>query len=213
MIRTFSLRKEMGSRLAVEGPFPWTKLALPLLMAAGAVLPAVGQQHHVVPPPATCTSETRVTPSLTSGPFYKIGSPERVSLVEPAMAGTKLTVTGYVLSRGDCKPVARAWLDFWQASDSGVYDNTGYRLRGHQFADSAGLYYLETIMPGLYPGRTRHIHVKVRAPNGPTLTTQIYFPGEARNQSDGIFNRALLADVRDDAGGKVAAFNFVVDAR
>ncbi len=193
--------------------FPWTKLALPLLMTAGVVFPAAGQQHHVTPPAAACTSETRVTPSETAGPFYKSGSPERVSMLEPNMAGTKLIVTGYVLSRGDCRPVARAWLDFWQASDSGVYDNAGYRLRGHQFADGAGLFYLETIMPGLYPGRTRHIHVKVRAPNGPTLTTQIFFPGEARNQSDGIFNRALLADVRDGAGGKVAAFNFVVDTR
>ncbi len=93
------------------------------------------------------------------------------------------------------------------------YDNTGYRLRGHQFADSAGIYYLETVMPGLYPGRTRHVHVKVRAPNGPTLTTQIYFPGEPRNQADGIFNQALLANVRDGAAGKVATFNFIVDVR
>jgi protocatechuate 3,4-dioxygenase beta subunit len=183
-------------------------------MVAGAVFPAAGQQQpHVMPPAAACTSETRLTPSETSGPFYKSGSPERASLLEPNMAGARLIVTGYVLSRGDCKPVARAWLDFWQANDSGVYDTTGYRLRGHQFADGAGLYSLETIVPGLYPGRTRHIHVKVRAPDGPTLTTQIYFPGEARNQSDGIFNRALLADVRDDAGGRVAAFTFVVDAR
>jgi len=183
------------------------------MMAAGAIFPAAGQQHLVTPPAGACTSETRATPSVTSGPFYKSGSPERVSLLEPNMTGTKLIVTGYVLTRGDCKPVARAWLDFWQASDSGVYDNTGYRLRGHQFADAAGLYSLETIVPGLYPGRTRHIHVKVRAPNGPTLTTQIFFPGEARNQNDGIFNRALLADVRDDTGGKVAAFDFIVDAR
>ncbi len=68
-------------------------------------------------------------------------------------------------------------------------------------------------MPGLYPGRTRHIHVKVRPPNGPTLTTQVYFPGESRNQTDGIFNQALLADVRDGAGGKVATYNFVVNVR
>jgi protocatechuate 3,4-dioxygenase beta subunit len=182
------------------------------MMAVGVVFPAAGQPHHITPPAPACTSGTRLTPSETSGPFYKTGSPERVSLLESNMAGTKLIVTGYVLSRGDCRPVARAWLDFWQASDSGVYDNTGYRLRGHQFTDGAGLYYLETIVPGLYPGRTRHIHVKVRAPNGPTLTTQIYFPGEARNQNDGIFDQALLADVRDDAGGKVAVFNFVVDA-
>ncbi len=42
-----------------------------------------------------------------------------------------------------------------------------------------GRYTLETIVPGEYPGRTQHIHVKVQAPNGPILTTQIYFPGVA----------------------------------
>lgn len=181
--------------------------------AAGAVLPAAGQQRQATPPAPACTAETRPTAAQTEGPYYKTGSPQRTSLVEPNMAGTKLIVTGHVLSRGDCKPVARAWLDFWQADDRGEYDNTGYRLRGHQFADSTGIYHLETIMPGLYPGRTRHIHVKVRAPNGPLLTTQIYFPGEPRNQSDGIFNQALLANARDGAGGKAATFDFIVDAR
>ncbi len=198
----------------------WTRQALPLVLALGVgwyaasvVLPAAGQQRQATPPAPACTAETRATPSQTEGPFYKTGSPQQASLVEPTMAETRLIVTGYVLSRGDCKPVARAWLDFWQADARGEYDNTGYRLRGHQFADSAGIYYLETVMPGLYPGRTRHVHVKVRAPNGPTLTTQIYFPGEPRNQADGIFNQALLANVRDGAAGKVATFNFIVEVR
>ena len=176
-------------------------------IAAAAVLPAVGLQGQATP---ACTSETRPTPSQTQGPFYKTGSPLRTVLAEPNMAGTKLILTGYVLSRGDCKAVAGAWLDFWQADDKGDYDNAGYQLRGHQFADSAGIYYLETVVPGVYPGRTRHIHVKVRAPNGPTLTTQIYFPGEPRNQDDGLFNQALLANVRNDAAGRVATFNFIV---
>ncbi len=122
-------------------------------------------------------------------------------------------MTGYVLSAGTCRPVAHAWLDFWHADARGTYDNTDYRLRGHQVTDSTGIYYLETIVPGLYPGRTRHIHVKVRAPNGPTLTTQLYFPGESRNETDGIFNRGLLMNLRDGAGGKVATFNFVVNVR
>ena len=198
----------------------WTRLALPLALAfavgshsAAAVLPSIGPQRQLTPPAPECTGQTRATPSQTEGPFYKAGSPERMSLVEPNMAGPTLIVTGYVLSRGDCRPIAHAWLDFWQADNSGNYDNTGYRLRGHQFTDLAGVYYLETIMPGLYPGRTRHIHVKVRAPGGPTLTTQIYFPGEPRNQADGLFNQALVASIRDGAGDKVAAFNVIVNPR
>jgi len=128
------------------------------------------------------------------------------------MGGTKLIVTGYVLSP-DCRPVPGAWLDFWQADDRGEYDNTGFRMRGHQFTDNAGVYYLETVMPGLYTGRTRHIHVKVRAPNGPTLTTQLYVPGEAQNARDGIFNPALVVTMRDAPEGKIATFNFIVALR
>ena len=65
-------------------------------------------------------------------------------------------------------------------------------------------------MPGLYPGRTRHVHVKVQAPNQSILTTQLYFPGEARNASDGIYSAELLMTVLDGANGKDATFNFVV---
>ena len=86
-----------------------------------------------------------------------------------------------------CRPVERALLDFWQADSNGEYDNQGYRLRGHQFTDAKGRFHLETVVPGLYTGRTRHIHVKVQAPNRPVLTTQLYFPGEPANERDGIF--------------------------
>ena len=68
-------------------------------------------------------------------------------------------------------------------------------------------------MPGVYPGRTRHFHVKVQAPNGPVLTTQLYFPGEAGNQRDPIFSRDLVMQVRDAADGKTGTFDFVLDLR
>lgn len=125
------------------------------------------------------------------------------------MPGTRLVLTGRVLTV-DCKPVVNALLDFWQADAAGVYDNSGYRLRGHQRADADGRYSLETIVPGLYTGRTAHIHVKVQAPGKPVLTTQLYLPGLARNQQDSIFNPALVMDIRDTASGKAATFDFVV---
>jgi protocatechuate 3,4-dioxygenase beta subunit len=121
-----------------------------------------------------------------------------------------MVLTGYVLSRR-CQPMARALLDFWQADDQGQYDNAGYRCRGHQFTDEAGRYRLETVVPGLYPGRTRHFHVKVQVPNRPILTTQLYFPGERRNARDGIFNSALLMAIQDTANGQLARFNFILD--
>ena len=66
-------------------------------------------------------------------------------------------------------------------------------------------------MPGLYPGRTRHFHVRVQAANRPVLTTQLYFPGEPGNQRDFIFNRDLVLKAQDAADGKVATFDFVLD--
>ncbi len=155
---------------------------------------------------------TGLTPAQTEGPYYTPDTPERTSLIEPGMTGTKLILTGYVLD-ADCQPIAKAWLDFWQADDEGEYDNAGYVMRGHQFTAESGRYQLETVLPGLYPGRTRHIHVKVQAPNGPILTSQIYFPGEAANAGDGIFDPALIADVQTTADGLRGTFNFVIKAQ
>jgi protocatechuate 3,4-dioxygenase beta subunit len=172
---------------------------------AGA--PTLAQAAPAAP---SCTSPATPTPAMTEGPFFKAGSPERVSLLDTGITGTKLLLTGYVLTP-DCKPVARALLDFWQANASGQYDNSGYTLRGHQFTDANGRYQLTTIVPGLYPGRTEHIHVKVQAPNGPVLTTQLFFPGVQRNQSDSIFDPKLLMTIQDSGDGQVARYDFVVN--
>jgi protocatechuate 3,4-dioxygenase beta subunit len=152
------------------------------------------------------------TPSATAGPFFKPRSPERASLMEPGLAGTPLVVSGSVRWR-DGKPVPGALLDFWQADDEGEYDNVGFRLRGHQHADAHGRYRLATIMPGQYPGRTRHIHVRVQAPRGKVLTTQMYFPGEARNASDGLFDAALLVAMREEGAARSGSFDFVLADR
>jgi protocatechuate 3,4-dioxygenase beta subunit len=144
---------------------------------------------------------------MMEGPFFTPRSPERTSLLEPGITGTTLKLTGYVLTQ-NCQPVAGALVDFWQADTEGQYDNSGYKLRGHQFTDEAGRYQLETIMPGLYPGRTEHIHVKVQAPNGPVLTTQLFFPGVAGNESDSIFDPSLVVNQQD---AQTATFNFVIE--
>ena len=119
-------------------------------------------------------------------------------------------VSGYVLTKS-CQPVAQALLDFWHADSTGEYDNSGFRYRGHQFTGADGKFTLETVLPGQYTGRTRHIHVKVQAPNQPVLTTQLYFAGEPRNGQDGIIDEALLMTVQDVAEGKQAAFNIVLN--
>ena len=158
-----------------------------------------------------CGDDDDPTPSQTEGPYYKRSSPERASLIEPGLSGTRLSVVGQVLSP-TCVPIAGALLDFWQADDNGAYDLRGFRLRGHQFADTSGRFRLDTIVPGLYPGRTRHIHVRVQPPNGQILTTQLYFPGEASNQRDGIYSPALEMKLLNNGSARAGTFNFVLGA-
>ncbi|HEX6677268.1 MAG TPA: dioxygenase [Actinomycetes bacterium] len=172
--------------------------------AAGA--PAGGP----LPPTPACDDGDDPTPPETEGPFFTPNSPRRASLVEPGLDGTRLTLTGVVVGTA-CHPVKGALLDFWQADSHGEYDNQGYRLRGHQFTDAKGRFRLETIVPGLYTGRTRHIHVKVQAPHEPVLTTQLYFPGEPANERDGLFRPDLQVEQRGNGGARQARFAFVLD--
>jgi len=182
-----------------------TSLTRRRLLAAAALFP-------VVPAFAQTRSLTcgELTAAQTEGPFFKTNTPLRASLVETGSKAPRLVVTGQVLS-AQCKPVANALLDFWHADEDGDYDNSGYRYRGHQFTDAQGRYRLVTNVPAEYPGRARHIHVKVQAPGRRVLTTQLYFPGEAGNRRDGLYRpdlemRTAKADVA------TGTFDFVVEA-
>ena len=146
-----------------------------------------------------------VTPRQTEGPFFTPNSPKRLSLLEGGEK-TRFVVIGTVLT-AQCKPVPNALLDFWHSDEEGAYDNRSYRYRGHQFADAQGRYRLETIVPAEYPGRTRHIHVKVQAPRGRILTTQVYFPGDPGNKRDGLYLPEL--EMRQAKGE--GSFDFVVN--
>lgn len=208
-------RREL-SRLALSLPAP---LALALLSGRSGGI-AFAQDDEATPegtpvlaPTPECADvDVDETPAQTEGPYFTPNSPERTSLLEDGLPGRPLTVTGYVYSSG-CEPVERAQIEFWQADNAGVYDNEGYHLRGHQFTDKEGRYELRTIVPGIYTGRTRHIHVKVQAPGGPELTTQLYFPDEPENASDRIFDHSLVIDMVDDGEqDKIGFFTFVVDA-
>jgi protocatechuate 3,4-dioxygenase beta subunit len=163
-------------------------------------------------PVTGCTVPMSLTPAETEGPYFKANSPERVSLLEAGVSGTKLVLSGFVLT-ADCKPVPHALLDFWQANASGQYDNSGYTLRGHQYTDAQGRYRLETIVPGLYPGRTEHIHVKVQAPGGPVLTTQLFFPGVTSNDADSIFDPLLVMTIQPAQDGELGEYNFIVSLK
>lgn len=176
---------------------------------ASDVPSADSENDAILEPTLACDDDDEPTIAQTAGPYYTPNSPERNSFLEDGISGTHLLLSGYVLTTG-CTPVARALVDFWHCDGAGVYDNSGYRLRGHQFTDEQGRYELTSIVPGIYPGRTRHIHVKVQAPNDPVLTTQLYFPNVADNASDGIFHPSLLVEANEDEKGMNALFNFVL---
>ena len=188
----------IGSGLALAG------LALPsnLVLAQGAELP----------PTPECRDAHDVTPRQTEGPYYTPNVPERANLREPGMKGTSVALGGLVLTRS-CKPVANAIVDLWHADDAGAYDNAGFRLRGFVKTDAEGRYAFQTIVPGHYPGRTRHYHVKVQAPRAPLLTTQLYFPDEPGNARDFLYRKELLLRSAKVADGMAARFDFVVDIR
>jgi protocatechuate 3,4-dioxygenase beta subunit len=181
-----------------------------------SVIPS--QLQTLVPTPACGDDDDDLTLAQTEGPFYTPNTPLRTSFLEPGIRGTTLIVSGYVLTTA-CRPTAGALVDFWHCDADGVYDNVGFKLRGHQFTDEKGRYYLETILPAVYPGRTRHIHVKVQAPNEPVLTSQLYFPNEPQNQRDGIFREELVMavqdtkDPKDSKAIKLGTFDFVLNVR
>jgi len=160
-------------------------------------------------PTPQCHDGDEVTIRQTEGPYFKPSSPQRAELVEPATKGRLVEINGQVLTRS-CHPVERALVDLWHADERGEYDTAGYRYRGHLFTDREGRYRFRTILPALYPGRTRHYHVKVQAPERPVLTTQLYFPDEPANRRDGLFRRELMMQVAEAAEGLAAHFDFIV---
>lgn len=175
---------------------------------ARTAAPTVAAPTPLAPTPE-CVDDDDVTPAQTEGPYFKPNSPERSDL-RSGVGGSRLALSGTVVTTA-CAPVSRALVDLWQADGAGDYDNSGFRLRGHVFTDDQGRYQFDTVVPGLYPGRTRHIHVKAQAPNGRVLTTQLYFPGEAQNARDGLFREQCLMAVRDAADGREGTFRFVLD--
>ena len=168
-------------------------------------------------PPEDCSGV--LTPSQTEGPFYTEGSPESADLLGDGLGferlrvegGQVLLLSGTVYSQ-DCEPIAGAWIDFWHTDVDGEYDNAGFELRGHQFADGSGRYELRTVMPAEYPGRPRHIHVKVQPPGGAVLTSQVYFPDDPATASDAFFEEGLVMSLRTAADGSFeGGFDFVVE--
>ena len=193
------LRRTLDPRTPLEYPFPGT---------SGRV--------DVLPPSPAC-GEPGLTESQIEGPFYTPNTPLRTDLRQPGTVGTPLVIKGRVLST-DCRPIAGAVLDIWSCDGNGVYDNDGFKLRGHLFTDRNGAFRVETVKPAGYRNfgaqRTPHVHVKVQGPETSLLTTQLYFPGEPLNSQDSLFNQTLVLTVEKAPDGSLhALFDFVLAPR
>ncbi len=136
-----------------------------------------------------------VTQDNIEGPFYKSGapmSPGAIANLRSGVTGDLLQVVGVVYAADCTTPLSGAVVDVWQADSDGVYDNTGFTLRARMRTEACGRYRFDTILPGNYDTRPRHIHYKVSHPDGLGLTTQLYFAGEEFNDTDPYVRESLI---------------------
>lgn len=178
------------------------------------VLRAGAAQFGLLLVPSWAFAEELVrTPAQTEGPFYPTTLPldtdNDLILVNNAITpavGTITHLSGRVLDvRGT--PIRNATVEIWQVDNHGVYLHQGsdnYARRDANFqgfgrftTGSSGEYRFRTIKPVAYPGRTPHIHFKIKKSDRELLTTQCYIKGEPQNERDGILRGIRDARARD----------------
>jgi protocatechuate 3,4-dioxygenase beta subunit len=153
------------------------------------------------------------TAAQTEGPFY----PNKLPLdtdndlliindsITPAV-GEITHLSGKVLdARGN--PVKNAVVEIWQCDNNGAYLHTGtgnadkrdknFQGFGRFTTAANGEYYFRTIKPVPYPGRTPHIHFKIKRSGKELLTTQCYIKGHRGNERDGIYRSIRDAKARE----------------
>ena len=147
----------------------------------------------------------QATTSQTVGPYFKIGLQwlDQTTLAAGNIAGQRVTIRGRVLD-ADGAPVRDALLEIWQANSHGKYAHPedsqdkplqpGFTGFGRVPTDPAGCFQFVTIKPGPVPGPNGHdqaphlaISVFMRGLLK-RLVTRMYFPDDARNESDPILN-------------------------
>ena len=189
--------------------------------------------------PGLLAEELTKTPPFTEGPFYPdklpLDTDNDLIIVNNALTpavGTITHLAGRVLDlKGN--PVPNAGVEIWQVDNGGAYLHSGtsnkdkkdknFQGFGRFTTSSTGEYYFRTIQPVPYPGRTPHIHVKVRVKGKEILTTQFFIAEEKdRNNRDGIYKSvrdpkaiamvtsSFMPIPNSKLGEKVAKFNIVL---
>ena len=141
------------------------------------------------------SNECNLTTDDIAGPYFFEGAPLRTVIAHPDEPGQRLFISGRIL-QNDCEsPISGAMLEVWHPNDAGCYsivedcptgnpENDYYNLRGKMFSDLNGQYNFETILPGYYEPRPRHIHIKITTPNEEVLVSQLYFEDDPFCESD-----------------------------
>ena len=144
----------------------------------------------------------RVTAEQTEGPFYFDVDRIRSDIREDR-DGATLRLGVRLRDANDCTPLPDAVVDVWHCDAEGGYSAEPETfLRGAQVTNREGIAQFTTIYPGSYPGRTRHIHAKVHLDRETALTTQFYFPGDAGNDEDGLYDPSLELTLSRDGDGR-----------
>jgi protocatechuate 3,4-dioxygenase beta subunit len=163
--------------------------------------------------PGAFAEELVRTPPQTEGPFYPdhlpLDTDNDLLIVNDAITpavGEVTHLTGRVLDAGG-HPLRNAVVEIWQCDQHGAYlhSGTGNREKrdrnfqgfGRFTTGSSGEYYFRTIKPVAYPGRTPHIHFKLKKSGREVLTTQCYIKGDPQNERDGVFRGINDAKARE----------------
>ncbi len=167
-----------------------------------------------------CASSRRALPSMTEGPFYPsvayrargvdwdadlttVAGTAPDGQPRPRAGGEPLDLLGVVLA-ADGRIVDAAEVEIWQCDvhtsyrhprGAGERIDDGFQGFGMTRTDAAGIYRFKTIRPVPYPGRTPHIHVKLRHPAFGDVTSQLFVAGDPGNANDGLYRR-LSAEQR-----------------
>jgi hypothetical protein len=143
---------------------------------------------------------------VTEGPYYLDLDLVRRN-VRRGRSGTPLTLRFKVVDATTCRPIPGAAVEIWHADAAGVYSgvagNSGNFLRGTQRADSHGNVRFESIVPGWYPGRTPHVHMKVFVSGDEVHTGQVFFRATALRAvyAQGVYKSRGQADTSNGSDG------------
>src|SRR5438309_2946467 len=163
--------------------------------------------------PGLFADELTRTPKQTEGPFYPTKLPldtdNDLIIINDSLTpavGMITHLTGRILDATGA-PIRNAGVEIWQCDGHGVYLHPGsgngdqrdpnFQGFGRFVTGSTGEYYFRTIKPVKYPGRSPHIHFKIRRSGKDLLTTQCYIKGDPSNDKDGVYRGIRDPKARD----------------